>query len=183
MNTIEEKAAGRLSIIERLSHVLVNTSLFCILYYLYELNRPISVEKLSKELGADDALISGCLQAFLSIRFVVIEQGKYSISEDGKTAVRIAEEGIGKRPYTYLSNATAASCSQVELELDESSSAGAVEYSWNVLIEDIYSTPQRTSDRFTTVEKLAASEESEPIKAAGPEDAHANPTNLQFNLR
>ncbi len=116
MNTVEENIATRLALIEKISFTMVNEILFTLLYFLRELNRPITASTLARDLEGDRYLISDHLQVLLTHGLVRSEAGKFQISEIGRQAVKIVEEGVGRTPYVFAPVAMASYSSQIDTE-------------------------------------------------------------------
>jgi hypothetical protein len=165
MNSVEETVIDRLELIRETSFVLANEFLFCILYYLCDLNRPVSLTKLSKDLGADKSLIADHLGLLVNNRLLISESGKFGISERGKAAVQMAEEGAGKRPYVYTSVASAPAYAEVRVDFnDASSTESAFCLYLNISMQDLRSTDRTEIDRVQTEKKSPSAQESEMFR-------------------
>jgi hypothetical protein len=163
VNVIEEKGA-RLDLIQKTSFLLINEPLFCLLYFLREVNRPITTHTLARDLGSDEHLIIDHLQVLVTQGLVRSEAAKFCISEIGRQAVQIAEEGVGNKPYVFAAPAIASDCSEIEIAgfFEAGSDGDSLQLSLDVVFEDVLSASKPlTNERLKTQDRSASAEKTE----------------------
>lgn len=96
MNQQETHAIQRFNTIQQTSLFLTNEFLFCILYVLYKLNRPVTSKKLAKDLNTEESLLRDHLNILTQNGFVRYEKKKYGITDRGKSGVDYARESVNK---------------------------------------------------------------------------------------
>ena len=89
-------ATRRLSTVRKISLVLTNEFLFCVLWLIHHWNRPVGSKKLSLELRADEQLLKDHLSLLIGTGFVTLHKGKYRITEQGKEGIAFLKQATGK---------------------------------------------------------------------------------------
>lgn len=97
----ESLAMQRLSTLCKMSLVLTNEFLFCLLWLIHNWNRPVSSKKLALELRTDEQLLKDHLSLLLRSGFITVLKGKYRITEQGKEGITFLQRATGRMPSKY----------------------------------------------------------------------------------
>jgi len=97
-------ANQRLNTVQKTSLILTNEFLFCLLYILYDWNRPLTSKKLARDLAIQEKILVDHFNLLVQCGFVKYEKKKYRITETGKEGVAYAREAVGKTQYRYKLN-------------------------------------------------------------------------------